>query len=144
MTPIVLFLLMLLAHIIEDFHLQGRMADMKQRRWWEDAIWSSVQHLTFMEDRNAEFRRQIGQYRYDYLSVLILHGFEWAICVSIPVFFYTGFEPSAAYMIAMIIMAFAHSLVDHLKCNMFEINLVYDQAIHIAQVVALWAMALVI
>jgi len=123
MTAIVLLLLMLLAHIVEDFHLQGKMADMKQKIWW----------LKQTDD---------PRYRYDYIPVLILHGIEWAVCVSIPVFFYTGFEPSAGYVLMACVMAAIHSIVDHMKCNELCINLVTDQAIHMVQIVVLFAMAI--
>lgn len=143
MSVAVLFLLMLLAHIVEDFHLQGKMADMKQKTWWHDRIVDSCKWFPD-EERPEGFRRRMKAYGRDYVPVLILHGFEWAICVSIPVLFYTGFEPSAAYMIAMVAMALLHSLVDHMKCNMRMINLIHDQAIHVIQVVALWAVALMV
>ena len=123
MSEIVLLLLMLLAHIVEDFHLQGRMADMKQKIWW----------LKQTDD---------PKYQHDYIPVLLLHGFEWAICVSIPVFFYTGFEPSMGYVFMACIMAILHSLVDHMKCNEMCINLVTDQAIHMVQIIVLFAMAI--
>ena len=140
MTAAVLFLLMLLAHIIEDFHLQGKMADMKQKVWWRDQVADSCKWFSD-EERAEGFKRRMRVYGRDYIPVLILHGFEWAICVSVPVLFYTGFEPSAVYIIAMMVMAFAHSLVDHMKCNMLKINLIHDQAIHMVQVAFLWMVA---
>ena len=29
------FLLMILLHVIDDFHLQGILASMKQKEWWK-------------------------------------------------------------------------------------------------------------
>jgi len=34
-----LLLLMLLAHIADDFYLQSILANMKQKRWWEHSEW---------------------------------------------------------------------------------------------------------
>jgi len=153
MTPIVLFLLMLLAHIIEDFHLQGRMADMKQKAWWYHSIQDAVIDTERRAGRTTDVQdpsfksfvdMRMEQYGKDYIPILILHGFEWVICVSIPVMIYTGFELSTGYLVMMTAMAFVHAYVDHMKCNKLVFNLVEDQAIHIAQVVVLWAIALVI
>lgn len=32
---VIVLILMLLAHIFADFHLQGILADMKQEQWWK-------------------------------------------------------------------------------------------------------------
>lgn len=147
MSEIVLFLLMLLAHIVEDFHLQGKLADMKQRSWWYDQIEHTVRDGQFDPDcLEADMLADElhKKYRYDYIPALILHGFEWAICVSIPVLFYTGFELSSDYIFMLVLMALVHSAVDHVKCNWHLFTLVEDQLIHMAQLVILWAMALVI
>ena len=141
MSEIVLFLLMLLAHIVEDFHLQGKMADMKQKQWWHNQIFANVRGITDADARDRELKEGLRKYGYDYIPVLILHGFEWAICVSIPVMFYTGFELSSDYIFMLVLMALVHSAVDHLKCNKLRINLVQDQIVHIAQVIVLWAIA---
>ena len=150
MSEIVLLLLMLLAHIVEDFHLQGKMADMKQKMWWahmiDDAIEDSDRRngkKTIKDDSYYTFwDMRYKQFGNDYIPVLILHGFEWAICVSIPVFFYTGFEPSMGYVLMVCVMAAVHSIVDHMKCNEMCINLVVDQAIHMVQIAVLFAMAI--
>jgi len=137
MTPLAVLLLMILAHVIEDFHLQGRMAEMKQKEWWygQFARISARQSDRDMSDIMATYGR-------DYVPVLLLHGVEWAICVTIPVMLYCGtiLLPDW-YCVAIIVMAMLHAAVDHMKCNLYLINLNADQAVHIAQVVALWMLA---
>lgn len=51
----------LFLHVVEDFHLQGLLADMKQKSWWLNNVFSKgFDH----------------KYDKDYLAALALHGFE--------------------------------------------------------------------
>lgn len=121
----VALLLMLTMHIIEDFHIQGKMADMKQSSFWE---------------------KYDSRYGGDYIPVLILHGIEWSVLVTIPLMVADGFQTSAGLVVLIFVNAFLHSYIDHLKCNEFRINLIQDQTIHITQIVllcAFWGMGVV-
>lgn len=117
------FLLMMAIHVIEDFHLQGRMADMKQQAWWEE-----------FPDR----------YRMDYTMVLFLHGLEWSVLVSLPLLLITGLDVPMWLVPAIVINGFIHSVVDDLKANRFKINLIQDQLIHMVQMASILALTLVI
>ena len=109
---------MILIHILEDFHLQGIMANMKQKVWWINQPGYS------------------RKYRWDFVPPLILHGFEWAVLVSLPLFL---LESAPEWYIAVVIcMGLIHSGIDHMKCNRLEINLVQDQILHLAQILLLW------
>lgn len=106
-------LMMVVLHIIDDFHLQGILAELKQRSYW----------------------RQWGphsRYADDYIPSLICHGLEWSFIVHIPMIWVYGFEPIIFIMI--IVNAVVHSTVDHLKCNEHTINLIQDQIIHMMQI----------
>lgn len=117
--------LMLAMHVIEDFHIQGKMADMKQSSFWE---------------------KYDSRYGGDYIPVLILHGIEWSVLVALPLMVADGFQTSAGLVVLIFVNALLHSYIDHLKCNEFRINLIQDQAIHITQIVllcAFWGMGVV-
>jgi hypothetical protein len=121
-------LFMILMHIIEDFHVQGNMADMKQRCWWME-------------------RTASPKYDHDYLAVMLLHGFEWSAFVHIPMIvayviangwtFIDSFQVMLA--VSVIANTVIHSIVDDAKANRLKINLVTDQVIHLAQIVATYA-----
>lgn len=111
------FLLMIAMHVIEDFHLQGRMADMKQKSWWEEYP---------------------SQYRRGYVPVLILHGMEWSILVSLPLLLITGLNVPGIVLLGIVINGFVHAIVDDLKANRFLINLETDQSIHILQILLIY------
>lgn len=117
-----IFLLMIAMHVIEDFHLQGKMADMKQQAWWEE-----------FPDR----------YHKDYIPVLILHGMEWSILVSLPLLLITGLDVPIWIVLAIVVNGFVHSVVDNLKANRFKINLIQDQLIHMVQMVTILALTVV-
>ena len=108
-----LFALMLFMHVIEDFHIQGILANMKQRVWWYNQANYSP------------------KYKYDYIPAVIAHGFEWAFFVHIPIFYYIG--TSYFIIFSLITTAFLHALIDHLKCNLYMTNLCQDQMFHILQ-----------
>lgn len=115
--------LMVLMHVVEDFHLQGRMADMKQKAFWEP----------------------YGEkYAWDHVPALLLHGFEWSVLVAMPIMLAEGFGLPAWFYGAVALNGLVHSYVDHLKCNRLRISLVQDQCIHMMQVVALLAVCEVV
>ena len=142
MTVITL-LMMVLMHIIEDFHLQGKMGEMKQKMWWEAQSWGSVQELTFMEDKLDQHRRNMEKYGRDYVPVLLLHGFEWSMFIHIPILAARAIADGWAFddvflvifMASVLVNAAVHAIVDHLKANCLAINLIADQTIHLLQII---------
>ena len=109
-----ILLLMVFCHIIEDFHIQGILANLKQRTWWYE---------------------QVGyDYRYgnDYIPPILAHGFEWSVFIHIPLLFAYGF--TFTIFISLIINALFHAHIDHLKCNWHKLNLVQDQILHMIQI----------
>jgi len=108
---------MIFAHIVDDFYLQGILAQMKQKSFWHD---------------KARF------YRYDYLPALLEHAFSWTFMIMLPIFWYYGWVPKFACLCAFIINMIVHAFVDNLKANKFSINLVQDQLIHLCQIILTW------
>ena len=122
------FTCMLFMHIIEDFHLQGLLANMKQKNWWKQEL-SKYKDLPYFKYKN------------DYIVALILHSFEWAFCVCLPLAIWiyksygiAGFNTT--FFVLFICNTCLHAIVDDLKCNKFVINLWQDQLIHIIQIIA--------
>lgn len=69
-----LLLLMFFSHLIADYNLQGVLADLKQRLWW-DLKYSKV----FVQEH----------YPVDYITALIEHSFMWSTCITIPLLAYS-------------------------------------------------------
>ena len=112
-----LLAMMVFCHVIEDFHVQGILADLKQRMWWKENV----------------TQKGFGhRYDRDYMAALLAHGFEWSFIVHIPVMYLVGFEP--AVLISLCCNAILHALIDDLKCNRLRTNLIQDQALHIVQI----------
>lgn len=111
-------LAMVFCHIVDDYYLQavGVLAMMKQRKWWE---------------KEAPER----MYRFDYLVALAMHSMSWAFMVMLPIAAYMGWEISRFFLILFLVNAALHGVVDHTKANLLKINLIVDQAIHMAQIV---------
>lgn len=116
-------------HIIDDFYLQGILANLKQREWWE---------------KNAPD----ALYALDYIVALIVHGFSWATMMLLP--FAAWIIASKAYSYtwlfaaALATNAAVHAFVDDLKCNKRKINLITDQYIHFLQIFITWFCVLLI
>jgi len=124
-----LFLLftMLFCHIVDDYYLQGILAHMKQKRWWEN---------------NCDN----GMYRNDYKMALAEHAFSWAFVTAIPVvvFYYMESKTDRLWivLIAIAVNSIIHAIVDDEKANRYKINLIQDQTIHFAQLLATWAVTI--
>lgn len=118
-NKIFVLLAMIFLHIIDDYRLQGILASMKQKKWWEE---------------QKEYK---NLYKYDYIPALIEHSFSWTFMIMLPIAIVLRFNIgwwAIAYIANMVI----HAFVDNLKANALKINLVIDQSIHIAQIVITW------
>jgi len=112
---IYLVFFVLLAHIIDDFVLQGILAKMKQKKWWEE---------------QPSFE---SKYRFDFIPALIIHGMSWAIITALPVILLYGRVAAPLLFVSLPINATLHSVIDHAKANLKSINLCHDQFLHLIQ-----------
>ena len=110
-----LFVLMFLAHCIDDFCLQGVcLVNLEQKSWWE---------------KNANNKK----YKNDYIISLLIHAFEWSAVINIVMIIFGVSNEFLAC--SFIVNGLIHALVDDLKANRFKINLIQDQTIHILQII---------
>ena len=107
---------MIFCHIVDDYYLQGILASMKQKSWWE---------------KNASDKL----YKNDYIMALIMHSLSWSFMIMLPLAIYNSFNVSWSFTIVFIINALIHGIVDDLKANVKKINLIQDQTIHIMQII---------
>lgn len=114
-----ILLLMLFAHIVDDFYLQGILASMKQKTWWEKSQWYKP------------------LYKDDYKMALLIHSMSWSIMILLPTIFLLNITNGFLCSI-FIINAAIHYYVDDLKANKLKINLTTDQTIHFIQIVITW------
>lgn len=125
MIEIFILLSMLFMHIVDDYYLQGILASMKQKAWWKK------------QESYKDF------YKYDYIVALIMHSFSWAFMVMMPIALAMGFSITIGFAVTLLVNTVIHFIVDNLKANKMKINLVQDQSIHIAQIVATFVLFLV-
>lgn len=114
---------MIFAHIVDDYYLQGILASLKQKSWWENQ------------------KSYKPMYKYDYIVALIMHAFSWSFMISLPILYF-GFTKWIA--VAIILNTIIHGIVDDLKANKHKINLIVDQSIHIVQIVVTWVLLVLI
>lgn len=123
-----LLLLMFFSHLIADYNLQGTLADLKQRSWW---------NMKFSAKTTQE------QYPYDYITALIEHSFMWSVCIMIPLLvsaFLSPYNPHLFVYISSAILTNTgiHALIDNEKANELSISLTTDQLLHALQIFATW------
>lgn len=119
MDVIIVLVLCLFAHSVYDFHIQGILANLKQKKWWmENVFVKGFDH----------------KYEYDYLAALVTHGFEWSVAMHLPLIFFWGVDP-ILLISSILVNTVVHCIVDDLKCNRFKINLIEDQLFHFIQVI---------
>lgn len=121
---ILLLPLMIFCHIVDDYYLQGWLASAKQKKWW-------------IENAPNEL------YKNDYKAALLVHSFSWAFSINLPVLVYALFFqilPTIIlpYFILLVANMIIHCIVDNLKANKLEINLIADQSIHLCQILISW------
>jgi hypothetical protein len=122
MSKLFVIALMVFCHIIDDYRLQGILASMKQRSWWEENYHESL-------------------YKYDYIMALAMHSISWSFMIMLPVAAYMGFRPTNIFFVMLAVNSVIHAIVDDLKANKHKINLIIDQLIHLVQI-AITAMVL--
>ena len=116
-----ILIMMIFLHIIDDFHLQGRLIDMKQKSWWQE--------------RTAD-----KKYQYDYIVCLLFHSFSWAFMIMIPIlissFYFNGgfFQLEKQFIVFILMNTTVHAIIDDLKANNKSINLIQDQFLHLEQI----------
>ena len=110
-----LILLMVFCHIVDDYYLQGILAKMKQKKWWEE---------------NAPDKK----YKTDWEVALYMHGFSWTFMIMLPIAIANQFEINLWFVIIFFVNMSIHCFVDDLKANKLKINLRQDQGIHLLQI----------
>ena len=127
---VIILIIMIFCHIVDDYYLQGWLASAKQKEWWK---------TNAPEDL----------YKYDYLIALFIHSFSWAFMVMIiPTIYYIIANPDN-YLYFTIIALFignmwVHAWIDNQKANAKSINLIVDQLVHIFQIIQIWVLMVVI
>ena len=113
---IFILLSMIFCHIVDDYYLQGILASMKQKSWWQKS------------ESYSE------KYRYDYAMALIEHAFSWTFMVMLPIFIVSKFQIDVFMCFVFLANWIIHAVVDDLKANKKKINLIQDQVIHLVQI----------
>ena len=121
--PVLILLCMFFMHIVDDYYLQGILASMKQKSWWE---------------KNAPDLL----YKNDYKIALAELAFSWTFMMMLPAVVYTAIIGTMLPIWFITILFFLnmaiHALVDNAKANERTINLVQDQSIHFIQIICTW------
>lgn len=115
--------MMFFAHIVDDYYLQGLLAKLKQKSWWEE---------------NAPDKL----YKHDYIMALIMHAFSWSFMINLPALMVN--HSYIAMCIFIIANTIIHAITDNQKANKHSINLIQDQFIHIYQILWTWVMLVII
>ena len=109
--------IMFFMHIVDDYYVQGILASMKQKSWWQ-------KQETYCD-----------KYKHDYKVALFMHAFSWTFMIMLPLFLVYGFNYNIYVGIVMLANWKIHYAVDDLKANKKKINLWQDQLIHIVQII---------
>lgn len=124
----IILAVMFFCHVVDDYYLQGVLASMKQKVWWE---------------KNAPDQL----YKNDYKMALYEHAFSWSFMISLPLLIIALCKDSSLYYPIFMFYIFntlCHAYVDNLKANQHKINLIQDQLIHFVQIFITWLFILII
>ena len=119
---LIILLTMLFLHIVDDYYLQGILAQMKQKSWWKENAPDEL-------------------YKNDYKVALLEHAFSWTFMIMLPItvtmIIHNNYI-NIIYITFFIMNWILHTVIDHLKANKKTINLVVDQSCHVLQIVITW------
>ena len=128
MQNLLILLAMIFCHIADDYYLQGWLASAKQKTWWK---------------KNAPEKL----YQNDYIMALFMHSFSWSFMIMIPIIIYLLVR-KISFQEWLIIPDFVnmsiHCIVDNLKANKRQINLIQDQSIHLVQIFVTWMVVMIL
>ena len=122
-----IFIAMVLFHILEDFHLQGILASMKQKSWWQS------------ECNKLGIKYESSKYKHDHIISLCIHALENSIFITLPLIIdgliaTLTINPNNCLFIGWAFIIFAntvvHAFIDNFKCNNKGISLIIDQLLH--------------
>lgn len=110
---------MIAMHIIADYCLQGILADMKQKSWWNE---------------NAPDKL----YNHDWIMALIMHSFFWSFCIMLPIYVAYGYTWNGKMTMFLVVNILSHMYIDNEKANNHSMNLIIDQIFHMIQIMWTW------
>lgn len=116
-----LFLLMILLHIIDDFVLQPVcLSKLKQKSFWTN---------------DPQGSRDL--YRNDYKAALLIHGLSWSVMIHLPLIVMQlmhEYTCGQFYICCSVfVQALMHAVIDNFKANQHSLSLIGDQLIHLGQ-----------
>ena len=126
-TNIGIFLIMLALHIFTDFNLQGWLSQSKQKDYWLNIF-----------PNMADKKDKSNMYRNDYKCCLLVHSLFWTFMIMLIPTLYVVIFGGTWYPVLFAGNLLIHMMVDDLKANKKNINLIQDQSIHILQVLWTW------
>lgn len=125
--PIMIFL-----HIVDDYYLQGLLAKLKQKKWWEENYPQTI-------------------YKEDYKTALIVHGFSWSFMIMLPTLvsiFYRGMTQDVkcicVYIVLLLVNTVVHGCIDNSKANKYSMSLSTDQSLHLLQIIVSWIIVITV
>ena len=132
-NPMNMLLVCIGLHLLADYALQGCLSDLKQKRWWDGQMKRLYESFD-KEYQTYELKWKIQQkYKYDYMAGLFCHALMWSIVTFFPLMWFCN---AWLFFHLVFINWIVHAIVDQGKANIHCFNLVQDQLIHMAQVIA--------
>lgn len=116
---VLVLIAMIFCHIVDDYYLQGWLASAKQQSWWA---------------QNAPDKL----YKHDYIAALFMHSFSWTFMIMLVPTIYVLLVGGIWSPVVFVANLIIHMIVDDMKANKKEINLIQDQSIHMIQIFATW------
>ena len=92
---------------------------MKQISWWKSEC-----------DKHDVDNPQ--KYSKDWIAALLIHSFVWAFITFYPLLLL--YDNKSGIIFILLLQMIIHAFIDHIKCNLYKINLFQDQFLHLIQI----------
>lgn len=129
-----IFLLSVFLHVWSDFYKQGWLAQAKCKKWWLEQ-----RECIYIEDMMKPCKI-LPLYKNDYWGMLVAHSVHWTFFIMLPSLIYGVWQTNNLEWFAFVSFVFfitnvvIHSFIDNQKANVFSINLITDQLLHLTQI----------
>lgn len=153
---IFILFIMLFFHIVDDYYLQGWLAQAKQQRYWLKYCGLDDDDIRYYEENKGDGlpfdwrlkpnvrQKDFELYKNDYKMALVEHAFSWSFMVHLPIMAYLVWSGNTSqtyiigFCVSFVINWVIHAIVDDFKANKMRINLIQDQMIHFMQIICTW------
>lgn len=142
MKYILLFIACYFTNILEVYHIQGSLTNMRMQKWWEESLNKKYLCKNIKVDQPEVWKMD----KNSWIPCLIAHAFEWTFCSILPlaIYGYANYHFENTFFWWIFIAVFfgnviLHYVIDIFRTHVTKITWFQDQLLHLVQIIIMIA-----